>query len=769
MKEDVGQTNSIASLVTLAADEFLDQLARGELPEVSEYARRYPQVASVLPQVLPVLEMLQTLVPGASLIDGLLSTPAMLGEFHLLREIGRGGMGVVFEAEQISSGRRVAVKVLAAPSVVDAKQLARFQIETQVAASLDHPHIVPIFAVGCDRGLHYYAMQLIPGRSLAMALRGSDDPIQDPAASTRSECSSRPFEPRQAARLALQAAEALNHAHELGVLHRDVKPANLLVDDHGHLWVTDFGLARFQGGSDLTSSGDLVGTLRYMSPEQAAGGRILDARTDVYSLGASLYELLTARPAFDASDRQALLGQIAFDPPILPSKLNRGIPHDLETICLKAMAKDAEHRYATARALAEDLERFLDDRPIIAQRPGPVERLARWSRRHWRTTIAAAAMLTILALGCSAGMARLWTQQRLTIAALEKAVSARNHERQALIFTFAASDQISSRALAMIATRNTGAEKDRDHAFCRKALEYYKEIAARYDGDPEMHMMAAAAHHRVGFIRTILKDEQAEEPLRRSIAIYEELLARDPGSYEIRTQLAISTGDLALFLRQDRRQDQAIACLRKFVALRQGLADEFPGDTDNLVSLTYHQVDLGNFLVETGDLFESAALKRQLRANYPRALESVPGDHRLRNSLAWLFAGRRSAPEDAIRAVALAEAATSLAPQSGAYWNTLGVARYRAGDRKGAIDALERSMRLRSGGDPYDWFFLAMAQFRLGDTAAARAWYDRSLGWLKANTQDHRELQEFRLEAQELLGLNLPAAVRADGNRPSLK
>ncbi len=206
---------SAASLMARVADEFLEQLGRGEAPDIADFVRRYPQVAGVLPEVLAALRLLHA-VPRPD------PAPAVLGEFRIVGEIGRGGMGVVYEAEQVSLGRRVALKVLPAGAVVDDRQLARFRIEAQVAAAVHHAHIVPIFAVGCDQGVHYYAMQLIEGRSLADRRRPS---------------------PREAARLAMQAAEALDHAHGLGVLHRDIKPANLLVDARGHLWVTDFGLA----------------------------------------------------------------------------------------------------------------------------------------------------------------------------------------------------------------------------------------------------------------------------------------------------------------------------------------------------------------------------------------------------------------------------------------------------------------------------------------------------------------------------------------------
>jgi tetratricopeptide (TPR) repeat protein len=183
--------------------------------------------------------------------------------------------------------------------------------------------------------------------------------------------------------LGVQAAEALEHAHQQGVIHRDVKPANLLVDASGNLWVTDFGLARLQADAGLTMTGDLVGTLRYMSPEQALAQRVvIDHRTDVYSLGAALYELLTLQPAFTGGDRQELLRQIAFEEPRSPRRSNRAVPAELETIVLKALEKNPADRYATAQEVADDLRRFLEDRPIRARRPTLRQRLAKWGRRH---------------------------------------------------------------------------------------------------------------------------------------------------------------------------------------------------------------------------------------------------------------------------------------------------------------------------------------------------------------------------------------------------
>ena len=387
---------------------------------------------------------------------------AQLGDYRILREVGRGGMGVVYEAEQVSLGRRVALKVLPFAAAIDPKQRQRFQIEAQAAAQLHHPHIVPIFGVGCDQGIHYYAMQFVDGRSLAAILHelrpatrprsggrpsatarsaqprcaglGGREPRRRPGTrvardrawptrignatyrprhvSTQGPGSRRPpsWRPRpigpmhqdrafcrNVARLGAEAADALDHAHGLGILHRDIKPANLLIDPDGALWITDFGLARFPSDLSLTHTGDMVGTLRYMSPEQALARRgVVDQRTDIYSLGVTLYELLTLRPAFDGRDHQELLRQIALDEPISPRRLNPAIPRDLETIVLKAMAKDPSSRYATAQELAADLRRFLDDQPILARRPGLLERTLRWARRH-RELVATAAAILVLA------------------------------------------------------------------------------------------------------------------------------------------------------------------------------------------------------------------------------------------------------------------------------------------------------------------------------------------------------------------------------------
>jgi serine/threonine protein kinase len=326
----------------LLVDELIGRVQAGLAPDWPALAREHPQYVARLRSIAGAVEALGDLSrSGDSVLSGVAPWPAaenlvpgVLGDFRILQEVGRGGMGVVYEAEQVSLNRRVALKVLPLAATLDPRRLERFRHETRAAALLHHPHIVPVHGVGCERGVHYYAMQLIEGCSLAVVidrLRGLDSaagelrvpgadatgpytPAGD-AAPTRSLAALNTVPVRRCrahfrrvAELMVQAAGALEYAHAMGVVHRDLKPANLLLDAGGSVWVTDFGLARLGQGPGLTASGDLLGTLRYMSPEQAlARHGLVDHHTDVYSLGATLYELLTLRPAVDGASKQEVL------------------------------------------------------------------------------------------------------------------------------------------------------------------------------------------------------------------------------------------------------------------------------------------------------------------------------------------------------------------------------------------------------------------------------------------------------------------------------
>jgi serine/threonine protein kinase len=412
------------------AESFLERYRLGERPSMTEYAERYPQLAQQIHELLPALVAVEKAGPKwGEPRPPSTPLPERLGGYRILRKIGQGGMGVVFEAEQEALGRHVALKVLPFAQLLEPTFRERFQREAQAAARLHHNNIVAVFGSGEEDGLHYYAMQYIQGRGLDQVLREVKDlrarqtvriasdqsrsdltgtlvrdmisgrfaptefPAQDDTTLSGASSSvgaagdqptlagkSRTDYYRSVARVGVQAAEALAYAHQHGILHRDIKPSNLLLDARGTVWITDFGLAKVEGTSDLTRPGDVVGTLCYMAPERLKGES--DRRGDVYGLGMTLYELVALRPAFEDSQRGRLMMRIGFEQPAPLRQWDPCVPRDLETIIRKAIAQEPAQRYQSAHDLAEDLHRFLADRPIRARRTSPTERLRRWCRRN---------------------------------------------------------------------------------------------------------------------------------------------------------------------------------------------------------------------------------------------------------------------------------------------------------------------------------------------------------------------------------------------------
>ncbi len=646
--------------IIAALETYLESLRQGRPWSRSEFLAGHAEISAALVECFSGLEFIETAaaalkasdsVPGAAPAEPVPPLHSRLGDYHLLREVGRGGMGVVYEAHQLSLGRRVALKVLPFSAAVDPKQRQRFQIEAQAAGQLHHPHIVPVFGVGCDRGIHYYVMQFVDGRSLAALIRdlrsgeaaspgsattgrlvqieqalgtpsgtpgagrssavrleaGADEPLPDarPVDEPRSAPSTLLGAPaseptllgavhqdpaffRNVARLGIEAALALDHAHALGILHRDIKPANLLIDRGGSVWITDFGLARFAGDKSLTGTGDVVGTLRYMSPEQALARRgVVDQRTDVYALGATLYELLAMEPAFGGQDHQELLRQIALEEPIPPRRKNPAVPRDLETIVLKAMAKDPAGRYATAQELSEDLRRFLDDEPIMGHRPGALERTLRRARRRKELVVTAAA---ILGLSLLIGSAAIWREIRATEVQALQAEEARQKHLNYIIKNFplidrAARDQV-DQAASLLSSAAGPTTRGQALQMFDHALKAFQQASELPPTDIESRGIIARALCDLAYSRTMLSfgkgSVQHPEPqllaeakanYSRSIALLETLLNESREDPTIRRYLADALGlkGMGCYMRFTHRPDEAEYYYRRAIEVRRDL------------------------------------------------------------------------------------------------------------------------------------------------------------------------------------------------------
>lgn len=447
-------------------------------PDRNRYLSRHPELADMLIEYLDGIDMLHRGAKALSDagrplagVDPGLTQGDRLGEFELIREVGRGGMGIVYEAHQTSLNRRVAVKVLPTAFAADRTRLQRFIVEAQAAAAVVHPHIVPVYAIGEDRGIPYYVMRLVDGSPLdalahRIAVQTASQQLDEThfCTSTDQETSkteipitldstsefqplanesmteqllnlsrnNRPAYHRAIASIGSQIARALDHAHLCGVVHRDVKPANLLLDHDGHIWVTDFGLAQFVEGPSTSATGSAIGTLRYMSPEQAMGDRRhLDHRTDIYSLAVTLYELLTGHPAFPAQSPPALLQQITNIDPPKPRAVDPTLPRNLETVLLKAMQKDPTERYATAAEFADDFDHFLEGHPIAARRPGLWDRAMKWTSRHPGTLAATLASLLVIIAASGVVVALVSAEQRETKRAYQNAEQAYRETKRA--------------------------------------------------------------------------------------------------------------------------------------------------------------------------------------------------------------------------------------------------------------------------------------------------------------------------------------------------
>jgi hypothetical protein len=696
--------------VIQALDDYLAAQEAGQKPDRWVFLARHGEIAEALAKCLDGLEFVQKAAPqldqqvvgtALSAITGELATTMPLGDFRIVREIGRGGMGVVYEAEQLSLGRRVALKVLPFAAALDARQLQRFKNEAQAAAHLHHTNIVPVFGVGCERGVHFYAMQYIEGQTLAQiiadlklqkagkdqAANGSSpaDGDSKPTLTTGqggeatrpsislSRCFAASSFFRTVANLGLQAAEALEHAHQVGVVHRDIKPANLLVDGWGKLWITDFGLARFHADAGLTLSGDLLGTLRYMSPEQAVGKWVPgDHRTDIYSLGATLYEMLTLKPAFNGGNREELLAQIASAEPLRARQVNNAVPAELETIVRKAMEKKPEERYGAAKDLADDLRRFLEDKPILAKPPTLTLRAKKWSRRHkpvvMTAVIAVALILPLVIAGLVAAILLITREKNRTQEALKEAkanfeTAEENRRRAEANFQNAliAVDQMVSRASEEQLAGVPQMDPFRRNIL-EDALHFLETVIQENSTDPAMpSKMAPAYFVRVAYIQAALgPPDQAQKAYQQALDLFARLQTRDPDTAAYhRNWLASNSSSLANSFRANpARHKEAQTLFRQAVDGWKKLIADFPENADYQAKLAQTRHDFAYFLWITDRIMEAEESYRLALAGYEQLATDNPNQvsyrisqARIHNSIGVLLetTGRPQDAEQAFR------------------------------------------------------------------------------------------------------------------------
>jgi tetratricopeptide (TPR) repeat protein len=568
------------------AEEFARRWRDGERPSVEDYAARFPQWAVEIRDLFPAVLMMEQLKPRrddhrtpTAPLAGIDRLPERLGDYRLLREIGHGGMGVVYEAEQEALGRRVAIKVLPAHLFLNEKLRSRFQRESQAAARLHHTNIVPVFGVGEQDGFCFYVMQLIAGRGIEAT----------PGARSH----------QVVAGIGVQVADALAYAHSQGVLHRDVKPSNLLLDDRGAVWVSDFGVAKLVEEANLTQSGELVGTLKYMPPERFLGQS--DARGDVYSLGITLYELLAGRPAFSDTTPHHLIHLITHaEPPPLRS-LVATIPADLETIVLKAAARDPAHRYQTAAELADDLRRFLDDRPILARRVGPVEQIRRWCGRNRVVAGLAAAAVGLLLLTSVVSAIAYFR----TAAANRETADANTRMKTALAAEQAQrehAEKMSASALEtlnhvyerfapsrIVVTPGLGTDSATDEEvdlpsqpvlspqavrLLEELLGFYEQLAQEGGDYPKLRAQAAEANQRSGDIHQRLGQfEQAIAAYRKAVELYTGRSA-DGLDEAVRVKVARTYSELGRALQALQRTEEARQASARALATLNGAPKE---------------------------------------------------------------------------------------------------------------------------------------------------------------------------------------------------
>jgi tetratricopeptide (TPR) repeat protein len=904
--------------------EYVLREELGQAPSPAEWYRRFPEQQVPFEKILQIHHgacdlsrsglsaSLDTLTPLETAVRHKIPVQRRLSKYVLLEELGRGSMGVVYKAREPALDRLVALKIILAGPHAGPDDLVRVHREGRAIARLQHPNIVQIHEIGEDDGRPFLCMEYVDGPGLDRLL------------ARWNEQASLGLTPDAAARLLESLARTVHHAHQQGIIHRDLKPANILLavsdqrsadspkDGRAELIadrcllnaipkIADFGLAKFLDGSaDATQTGHLVGTPSFMAPEQADGRNDqVGPGTDVYALGGILYELLTGRPPFQAPTVHETLELVRTAEPTPPRQLQPYLPRDLQTICLKCLAKQPGGRYASALELAEDLRRFLGGEPIKARPATLADRAVKWVIR--RPVVAGLLAALLLALvGGATGVVWQWQRAEENAAVAgrnawkfkrerDKAVEEGSRAERHLKSARESIDELAKlgdRFYAQRQTNKTG------KALLEKVLTFYQELLKDESTDPGVRLRTAQVCGQVADIRhTLGQFDKAVEARRQESSLLEGLLKEEPDKTLYRHRLGVSLRYRGHLLRDIGKTQEARDTYREAIRLEEQVLATAPNNptyqtshANSLVNLTTvlsptdHTQEMAGLYQRAIDLIKSALKTKpndagyesglalclegqgmfywwrkqaaqaeeaaragiEIRArhrklghrdrdserylgraysncalivagrgrsaeaeriygqaidilgplvndypdqffycedlirtrtrqaalqvklgsyhqaaeNYRQVLKLKPDNVESNNSLAWvLVASPDFSLHDVPEAVRLAKKAVAADRQSGACWHTLGVAHFRAGDYKACLEALGKDMELRNGGDSYDWFFLAMAHWKLGNRDDARRWLDKGVQWLREHeTQtQNEELQRFQAEAQAVL------------------
>jgi tetratricopeptide (TPR) repeat protein/tRNA A-37 threonylcarbamoyl transferase component Bud32 len=633
------------SAVLVACLEEADQ---GRPPDRRDVMARYPEFATELDSFLtdmgrvdrwaaPLRQAAQAL---SSVAETVASSPEplprVIGDYEVLREIGRGGMGAVYAARQTSLNRLVALKTFRAGALPSHADVQRFRNEAEIVARLDHPHIVPVYNVGEQDGQLYFSMKLIEGDSLAAGVSGQGlgtRADEGPGAREKEGTGVGREQQRRAAEVVAAVARAVHHAHQRGVLHRDLKPGNILLDGHGEPHVSDFGLARrVEQDSSLTQPGALVGTPAYMAPEQASGRQgVVTTATDVHGLGAILYFLITGRAPFEGENVLDILARVQDQDPPPPRRSNPAVDRDLETVCGKCLEKEPGRRYGSAEAVAEELERWLAGEPVRARPAGSAERLWRWCRRRPLVAGLAAALMVSLATGL--GLAGWqWRRAEEHAARAEAGWHKADQERAQAELNFRQARQAVNDFCAR--ARELPESQPLRKEMLELGLIYYERFAQEHGDDPGVRADLADTCFRIGSLTAAVgSQEKALGAYRRALPLYQELLAADPASRPFQVSLAETQHRIALLLKATGKPEAALTSYREAQARFTRLCQADPADENASRCLAWVCNNVGCLYKDGGHYDDALAYLRQSLTVFEelarRHPDKVPPRHEL--------------------------------------------------------------------------------------------------------------------------------------------